>query len=83
MINQNFDEKMKRLKEQQALRNTRIQIAVGICIKYPNLYLKMLSTKTVMFNGDENTAFETLRNLIDLEPIIKVLLDTYYKKAVQ
>ena len=62
------------------LQAARIEIAVQICIRYPNIY-NMIKTHEFVFKSDkERVACEVLMSLMRYEPCIKHILDFYYKR---
>lgn len=62
------------------LQAVRIEIAVNICMKFPNLYPKIFGKSKVPITDYESAAAEILAMLCELEPCIKHILDFHYKR---
>jgi len=69
---------MKELSKRQLLA-VRMEIAVGICTKFPNLYPNIKKGKLPLDGSAEESASDVLGVLIYLEPIIGKVLKVYYK----
>ena len=78
-------EKMIRMIEpkNRELKAVRIEVAIGICIKFPTLYPKHVKFSCPMQSEDEFNAWKILRSLMELEPCIKHILDFYYKRELR
>lgn len=70
-------------KERDELRTIRIEIAVGICVKFPNLYPKIFGQSRAPISDYESSVAEILAMLVKCEPCLKKILDFYYKRQVR
>jgi hypothetical protein len=61
------------------LKQIRTAIAVGTCIKFPNIYEKLFSEKGFKMNENEALASAVLKELCNLEPSVKAILGYYFK----
>jgi hypothetical protein len=57
----------------------RMEVAVGICTKFPTLYNKLQVGKFLTITKDELPAATILANLIGFEPVIRKVLELYYQ----
>jgi hypothetical protein len=62
----------------EELLAVRMEIAVGIITKFPNVYPKLCDKSFGDLTGDELNAATILLELTILEPVIKRVLATYY-----
>ena len=60
------------------LRQIRLEFAVLICKKYPNLYKKLFNDKRYVMGENEAIVSKVLAALCETEPFIKIVLDNYY-----
>jgi len=56
----------------------RMEVAVGICTKFPNLGPKFFSTTLITITSKEVIAANTLKELLRMEPVIYNVLKAYY-----
>jgi hypothetical protein len=63
------------------LQAVRIEVAINLCIKYPNLGQVVSWKYYVPRSEDERLAKLLLINLMNLEPCIKKILSFYYKRG--
>jgi hypothetical protein len=61
------------------LRQIRLEIAFGICIKFPKLFGKLYSDKHFIMTETESDASEVVNALCKLEPTLKTVLALYFK----
>jgi len=62
------------------LQAVRIEVAISICIKFPNLYNKIYGKSKAPISDYESFAADILVGLCELEPSIKHKLDFYLKR---
>jgi len=62
------------------LQAVRIEVAISICIKFPNLYNKIYGKSKAPISDYESYAADILVGLIETEPCIKNILSFYYKR---
>ena len=62
------------------LQAVRIEVAIDICIKFPNLYNKIYGKSKAPISDYETYAADILVGLCELEPCIKKILSFYYKR---
>jgi len=62
------------------LRAVRIEVAISICIKFPNLYNKIYGKSKAPISDYESYAADILVGLCESEPCIKNILSFYYKR---
>jgi len=63
------------------LQAVRIEIAISICIKFPNLYNKIYGKSKAPITDYESYAADILVGLCESEPCIKKILSFYYKRG--
>jgi hypothetical protein len=68
-----------KLVSDRELLTVRMEIAVGICTKFPNLYSDIIKGKLPLDGSAEESAADVLGVLIYLEPVIGKVLKVYYK----
>jgi hypothetical protein len=56
-----------------------MEIAVGICTKFPNLYSNIKKGKLPPDGSAEESAADVLGVLIFLEPVVAKVLELYYR----
>jgi hypothetical protein len=56
-----------------------MEIAVGICTKFPTLYNKIFGDSHARITDYESGAAEILATICELEPVIGKVLELYYK----
>lgn len=61
----------------------RMEIAVGICTKFPNLYMKLHSWRCGIVTRTEEPAANVLSGLMQVEPLIRKVLDAYYQPEIR
>lgn len=61
------------------LLTVRMEIAVGICTKFPNLYSNIKKGKLPPDGSAEESAADVLGVLIFLEPVVAKVLELYYR----
>lgn len=64
----------------QDLQAARIDIAVQICLSFPQLYPKLKSKKPLFISQKERCAADVLGEMLRQEPSIRHILDFYYKR---
>ena len=69
---------MKLLSDREMLA-IRMEVAVGICTKFPDLYPKYMGKMEGDVTPDEEIAGCVLLELMELEPVICKVLELYYK----
>jgi hypothetical protein len=65
------------------LQAARIEIAIQICLSFPQLYPKCMGMKKGYMSDKEYVAACVLGELMKLEPSIKHILDFHYKRMVR
>lgn len=57
----------------------RMNVAVEICNSYPVSSQALITNEKVIFGDDIKGAMEILRILMKLEPVIRKVMELYYK----
>jgi hypothetical protein len=65
------------------LQAVRIEVAVNICVSFPELYPKLMSKNPVFIADKEYVAACVLKEMMRLEPCIKNILSFYYKREAR
>ena len=68
---------MKLVSDREMLA-IRMEIAVWICTKFPDLYNKSWGQDHNTITEEEATAYNILFELMKLEPVIRKVLELYY-----
>lgn len=65
--------------EDREMLAIRMTVAVGICNDYPLSSEALITKEKVIFGDDVKGAMEILRILMELEPVIRKVLELYYQ----
>ena len=68
-----------RVISDRELLAVRMEVAVGICNQFPNLYSDIKKGKLPLDGSAEESAADVLGVIILLHPIIGKVLEAYYK----
>lgn len=73
--------KVVKMKSQsiQKLRVVKLEIAIEILNKYPNLFTKLTSDKGYVMTEKEDVAAQVLRGMFETDPVLQAILAKYYK----
>jgi len=63
------------------LQTVRINVAIELCIRFPDLYRKVVTRASVFKNEREYFASQMLAELMRLEPSIKYILSFYHERG--
>jgi len=62
---------------------TRLEVAIGICLRFPTLFNKVMSKQQINITEEEYPAAKILVDLLNLEPVVRHVLTFYYKRELR
>jgi len=71
---------MSELKRRE-LQTVRINVAIELCIRFPDLYRKVVTRASVFKDETEYCASKILAELMRLEPSIRYILSFYHERG--
>jgi hypothetical protein len=66
--------------DNETLRKIRLEIAVKICMTYPDLYRKIVSHSDIFKDDKEREAYRVLEELLKCDATLKYTISYYYKR---
>jgi hypothetical protein len=61
----------------------RLEVAVGLCVRFPALYRRITEHLPTYCSIDEQLAGVVLKSLMNVEPCVRYTLSYYYKREMR